>query len=518
MRLKKITGLIASVTLVLALGACGGSPRQAPGETGSDVATSSESAAGGTLTIASVIDNNSYDPTQLNIGHQMQYWDAVYDTLLDRDENFELVPGLATEWSYNEDNTILNLKLRDDVTFTDGSPFNAEAVKANIANLAAGTGQNSYMAKQVAEVEIVGDYEVNIKLSGPDPSYLEYLSSVGGVMTSPASHTAADVATNPVGTGPYVLDDDATVVGSTYTYTRNPDYWDAESFPYDTVVIKPMNDLTARLNAIRSGQVNGASADANTAAEAEGAGLTLNTSSVDWVGLFIADREGQMVPALGDVRVRQAINMAFDKESMLENLSAGRGAITTQIFNPVTDAYDPSLDDDYSFDVAAAQALMAEAGYADGFEVEMPELAGFQAFNPAIASQLAEIGVRVKWVPVAANATITEILSGKFPMFFFSLGSQSAWQDVQKSLLPTSAWNTAKAEDPELAQLLDTAKNATDDERADAMNAVTTWVVENAWFAPFYRVDAVYLTDEDTAVDMQPYVVVPPISNFKPAE
>ena len=505
MLIRRCSAVLAAAALVAGVGACSG-------------AGAGSSAAAKTLTIASVLDNNSFDPTQLNIGNQMQYWSPVFDTLLTRDKDNELQPWLATAWKYDATRTTLNLKLKSGVKFTDGTPFDATAVKANLANLAAGTGQNSYMSRSIASYQIVGPSEINLKLKTPDPGLIDYLASVGGVMASPKSLKSATVATTPVGSGPYVLDKTGTVAGSTYTYRRNPDYWNTAAFPYDKIVIKPMTDLTARLNALKSGQVNAALTDTNSLAEGKRSRLTVNTTPVNWIGLLLMDRDGKLVPALKDVRVRKAINYAFDREAILKNVSHGEGTLTTQIFNAAGDGYDKSLDSAYTYDVAKAKQLLSEAGYADGFTVTMPEAASYAQYNAIIGQQLAAIGITVKWVKVPANALIPEILSGKYPVAFMTLGSQSAWQDIQKSVTRKSPWNPQKAGDPQLDKLLATAQGAPEAQLPAAMQAVSKWLVDNAWFAPWYRENSVLLSDAKTAVTMQAYNVAPAISSFAPKE
>lgn len=504
MLIRRCSALLAAAALVVGAGACSG--------------TGASSSAARTLTIANVLDNNSFDPTQLNIGNQMQYWSPVFDTLLTRDKGNKLQPWLATSWAYDAKRTTLNLKLKSGVKFTDGTPFDATVVKDNLTNLGAGTGQNAYMSRSIATYQIVSPTELNLKLKAPDPGLIDYLASVGGVMASPKSLKAKDVATVPVGSGPYVLDKTGTVAGSTYTYKRNPDYWNTSVFPYDKIVIKPMTDVTARLNALKSGQLNATLTDTNSLADAKRTGLTVNTTPVNWNGLLLMDREGKLVPALKDLRVRKAINFAFDREAILKNVSHSEGALTTQIFNAAGDGYDKSLDGTYNYDPGKAKQLLAEAGYASGFSITMPESSGFAQYNAIIEQQLAAIGIKVKWVKVPANAVIPEILSGKYPVVFMTLGSQSAWQDIQKAVTRKSPWNPLKAGDPQLDQLLAAAQNAPEAQLPAAMKAVSKWLVDNAWFDPWYRENSVYLSDAKTAVAMQAYNVAPAISAFSPKE
>ncbi len=507
---RKTAALAALTSLGLLLSACGG--------TGQTTSGPSKGGSAGTLTIAAVSDNNSFDPAALEIGNKVHYWMPVYDTLLVFDENAELKPNLATAWTYNADNTVLNLKLREGVKFTDGSPFDGAAVKANLEHLKAGKGQNAYMAASISSVDIVSANEVNLNLAAPDPGLVYYLGVVGGAMASPAAEASPEIATTPVGSGPYKLDKTATTAGSQYTYTRNPDYWNPEGFPYDKIVVKPISDVTARLNALKSGQVDSGLIQAKSAKEAEASKLNVTTVPIDWRGLIIADREGKTVPALGDVRVRRAINHAIDADALLKNLQLGQGEVTDQIFNEKSQAYVADLDNKYGFDVDAAKKLMAEAGYEDGFEVLMPDLAGFPEVTPIIEQQLGAINIKVKWQKVSSDSTVPALLSGKFPMFFFSLGSQSAWQDLEKVALPTSPWNTAKSTDAELTALVQSARMAKPgDDQNRAMQEVNTWLVDNAWFAPLYRSNTIIASSAKTNVVPQPWNAVPWIRNYRPA-
>lgn len=501
-RLLATTATAAAVAL--ALTGCGADASD-PGE------------ASSTLTIAASSDNNSFDTAALEIGHRVQYWMPVYDTLLIQNPDAEPEPNLATDWSYDETGTELTLELREGVEFTDGEPFDADAVKANIEHLRAGTGQNAYMVSNVEEIEIVDDHEVVLHLSRPDAGLLNYLGVAGGAMASPAALGTEELATTPVGSGAYVLDASATTPGSQYTYTRNPDYWNPDAYPYDTIVIKPIIDLSARLNALKSGQVNAALADAKSIAEAEASGLSVHTLPVDWNGIIIADRNGETVPALGDVRVRQAINHAFDAEAILQNVHLGYGEVTDQVFNTRSLAFDPELEGAYDYDPERARELLAEAGYPDGFEIVMPEFPFAAAVNPIIEQQFADIGITVDWEKVSTDAAVSELLSGKYPIYWFSLASQTVAQDVQKLATPTSPWNTSKVDDPELMALVEAARAATGDEQRAAFQAISEYFVENAWFDPWYRVDTVQLTDAATTVEMQAQNVVPWPRNFSPA-
>ncbi len=471
-------------------------------------------ATGGTLTIGATVDATSWDPADAEFGNRIQYLQPVYDSLLHITPELEIEPWLASDFAYNDDSTELTLTLRDDVVFSDGEAFDAEAAKANLEHFKAGTGQNSVTLGAVDSIEVTGDYELVLDLSAPDPALLRNLALVSGMQASPASLGSADLKTTPVGSGPYVLDASATVGGSQYVYTRNADYWNAAAFPFDEIVIKPLNDLTARLNALKSGEIDAALGDAKSMAEAKASGLTVQTMLGDWQGFFIVDRDGTAVPALANPLVRQAINYAVDGAGILDAVRLGEGATTTQIFNPSSAAYDTALDDAYGYDPEKAKALLAEAGYPDGFTITMPDFAGFQDVQAVAYQQLADIGITVQTETVAADQVISALLSGKYPMFIFSWGSSNSWQDILKLVKPNAPWNMYHNETPELDALIAEAQNTG---TTEAFQAVSAYLVDEAWFSPWYVQNNVYLTSPDVTVTMQPQNVVPYIWNFAPA-
>ncbi|MCO6188528.1 ABC transporter substrate-binding protein [Rhizobium sp. L1K21] len=470
-----------------------------------------------TLALAARIDNNSFDRAELMLGNQLQYWQPVFDTLLVETPEGEIVPNLATEWSYNDDNTVLTLKLRDGVKFTDGTPFNAEAVKANLEYLAAGNGQNAYMARGISSFEIVSDNEIKLHLKAPDPALVNNFAVAAGAMASPASLGKAGSDVVPVGSGAYIYDTEDSVEGSQYVYHRNPDYWNAEAYPFDTVTITPMTDTVARMNAITAGQVDGTVADTRAVAQAKAIGLQVHTKDVNWAGIILADRAGKIVPALGDVRVRQAINMAFDKASILKFVDQGFGHLSDQIFPKSSQAYDPDLDSYYPYDPEKARSLLKEAGYEDGFEIIFPEIKPFAAFYPIITQQLADIGITATFESLPPGSSIPVIRSGKYAAYVFTFGAHDAWTDIQQHITPDAGWNALKYSDDKLNEMIKTAQFLSGEDYAAELRKINRYIVENAFFAPWYRQDTIYLTNAETNAEMQTTNTVPFIRNYSKA-
>lgn len=498
-----------AAALALVVGCAGG--------TNTNDGSSSTSGSTDKLRLAVTIDSGSWEPALLQNGHQAQYWNAVYDTLLHMESDASIVPGMAEKWEYNDDNTVLTLHLRPGITFTDGAKFDAEAVKANIFNLKNGTGQNAVMMKSVAEVVPVDELTVELHLAAPDPALLTYLTLAGGVMGSPDALGTEAITTAPVGSGPYVLDAAASEPGVRFEFTRNDEYWDQDSYPYDNLELVVMNELTARVNALRSGQVQGIAADGSVVEEAKGANLDVYEWPLNRRGLYLADRDGTVVPALKDVRVRQAINYAIDADGILEGIQLGYGERSNQVFNPTSVNYLPELNDLYPYDPEKAKELLAEAGYADGFEVVMPESAGEKS-NPIVEQQLAEVGITVKWVKVDPTNYVAEVQSGKYGMFWMSNSTAEAWWDMSKQIPADAPWNPFSTSTPELDALITEARGASGDAYADAMKDINRYVVENAWFDIWYLENVIYLASPDVAVSVHPMNVVPFIKDFRPAD
>lgn len=507
-----------AAALMLGLAACGGGSSETDGTATGGSTGTSDVAEGGDLVLGSIQYPTSWDVEGFSIAHLTVFFGAVYDTLIRQDGEGNLIPGLATEWSYDDARTTLTLTLRDGVTFTDGTPFNADAVVANMEAFKASATADLSTAQYIDTVAAVDDTTVEFSLSAPDPMLTTWLSNSLGYMASPASIGAADAATNPVGTGPYTLDQANTVVGSKYAFTRNPDYWDDSYHVYDSLTINYYETPTALLNALQGNQVDASSfSDVSSITQVEGAGYTVNSMQLDWSGLILFDRDGVVDEPLGSVEVRQAINYAIDRETMLEVIQLGYGTVTSSVFGEATDGYLPELDSYYEYNPDMARDLLADAGYADGFALTMPSTSLIpQALLTTIQQQLADVGITVNYQDTGANF-ITDLLGGKFTSTWMQLASANDWQFVQLALAPESIFNVFDNETPEATALIDTMQTGTEEEAAVAAQDLNRYVTENAWFAPFYRIDTFYLSDDEVSVTMAADNVVPYLYMIQPA-
>lgn len=451
------------------------------------------------LRIAVTSAPRSLDPAQLDAGQQAYVWASIYDTLLYADNDGKLQPNAAESWEYSEDGRTLTLKLRPGMKFSTGDPVTAKAVKATLDRNKTTPGQQQDKMVAVEAIEVPDDLTVRINFSRPDAAFLYNMAMDAGVIADPVTLTTERTATDPVGSGPYVLDKDKTVQGSTYVLSRREDYWNAAAYPFKTVTVRVLADQTAALNALRSGELDVSGVPANQLETFKAAGkFNVTYNPVNSIGLInLADRDGTVLEPLGDVRVRQAINFAFDRQGFVEKLLHGAGTASVQQFNLKGAAYDPKLDEKYPYDVKRAKELLSEAGYPNGFEVSLPSTPLSQNYEPSITQALGDIGIKVNWDPVPPQNSTAAVVSGKYPMYFFITSASVAQREVPRQL-GGATMNPFKWSTPELDELVRKANDELDQEKqAEAYKEINRYVVENALFAPLFFIGSNTVTSAD---------------------
>ncbi|WP_458780557.1 ABC transporter substrate-binding protein [Arthrobacter sp. D3-16] len=494
----------------MALSACGGSGAGSSPAAGAPAATS--------LTIGALVDMASWDPGQANQGHGLQPYQAAYDSLILREPDGKLSPMLATEWKYNANNTVLTVDLRTDVTFSDGEKFDAAAAKANLDHFKKANGPQMQQLAAVSEVKVVDADTVEIDLSAPDPALEIYLSQAAGLMGSPKALGSEGIKTEPVGSGPYVMDKAATVKDSQIVFTARDGYWNKDLQKYTKITIKILPDVTARTNALVSGQVDATLLTPKTAKQAEASGMITEAHEVNFEGLLLFDRDGTKNPALQDVRVRQAINYAFDRKTILDQVLLGKGTPTSQPFGKESGAWVQELEDRYPYDPAKAKALLKEAGYESGVTLDIPGNAVFETQIAVVKQQLADVGITLNLTGAVVPTTLpADVASRKFPSMYFAIGQTSPWVSINQLISTKALYNPFKNTTPELQAKIDAVQNGGADAGKLAQE-VNRYVVEQAWFAPLYRVDAVYYHNNKVNVAPQLQQIVPSIYNYSPAK
>ncbi|MGC5170042.1 ABC transporter substrate-binding protein [Microbacterium sp. DT81.1] len=484
-------GAIAAVAIpalaaVTVLTAC------APG--GSTGRTSGE--AGDTLTLGMTADLPGLS-VLIQPSYQGWFADAVWDSLLICDEFGKPSPQLATEWEYNDDQSAATLTLREGVKFSDGSEFDAADVEAALT--AAGEVNDRF-----ADLTFESPDPQTITITWPQPIPTMDVILCEPNISSSKAYESANLDTTVVGSGPYLYDADASTQGSNYVLKKNPDYWDSDTYPFENLELKVFTDNTAGLNALKTGQIDGILADASTVEEAKSSGKEVVTLRGVTTRLLITDHNGEKIPALGDVRVRQAMNMVFDRDAIAEDLYRGYADPAYQIFREGSTAYLEDLTEDpYPYDVEAAKALMEEAGYADGFALQIPffEGQGHDLLFPYVTEQLGQLNITVEQVNLTGPDAYTELLSGTYPVPLWQLGNYGeSLQDIKDYILTDGIWNVSHQADPTIDALWQTILTGTDEEKIAAQQEINQYVIDQAWFVPMAYPDGFYAYSPDISI------------------
>ena len=503
----KAAATALTVSAALALTACGGTAKSGPGA----------GAAATALTIGTIQDVRSWDPAQAHVGHALQPYQAVYDTLILREPDGKLSPMLATAWKYNDTNTKLTVDLRTDVTFTDGAKFDAEAAKANMDHFRKANGPQMAQLASVQDVAVVDADTIDINLATPDPALEYFLSQAAGLMGSPKALGSEGIKTEPAGSGPYVMDKAASVKDSQTVFSAREGYWNKDLQKYSKLTFKILADITARTNALVSGQVDATILDPKTGKQAEGAKMKLAANEVDWQGLLLLDRDGVKNAPLKDVKVRQAINYAFDRKTILDQVMLGQGTPTSQPFGKASGAWTEELENHYSYDPAKAKQLLKEAGYENGVTLEIPSIQNFETQISVVKQQLADVGITLNVGAALTNTFTSDVAAQKYTTMFFSLFQGEPTVAINQIISTKALYNPFKNASPELDTKIEAVRTGGADAGKLAQD-VNKYVVEQAWFAPLFRVNQMYYHNSKVDVEPQIQQAVPSIYNYSPAK
>ncbi len=515
--IHKRPALILGLILILALliGGCSApaAPAAAPSEGEAAPAADATAApeaetgkSGGEIVFGRYADSLFLDPVLNDANLDIWVLNSLYDTLFQSTQDGTgIEPMLATGYEAAEDALSYTVTLRDGIKFADGSDITVDDVVWSLDR--ARNPENgiwSFSLESVDSVEAVGDNQVVLNLSRPDPSIPAALAMFNSAVMPKALFEASAGETDeekakafseqPVGSGPFVLKE--WVRGSHMVMERNPYYWqtdaDGVQLPYlDSVRFEIVPEDATRILKLQAGELNAAEfiplsrvgeleADANINME-----LFPSTKVND---LLMNNRpeflDGTANP-LSDVNVRQALNYATDKEALIQLVTFGTGKLMESYMASTTPLYSPQ--EMYSYDPDKAKELLAEAGYADGFEVSSLAISGNAddaALLTAIQQMWADVGVTLNIEQVDSATRTARYRENDFQMRTAAwtndindpsqITSYFAIYDVVESL------HTGFQND-ELEQLFaDSQKELDDVKRAEQYDRIQEIYVENA--------------------------------------
>jgi peptide/nickel transport system substrate-binding protein len=454
----------------------------------------------GVLVVGQVAEPQALDPHAVTAVNDFRILMNIYDGLVRyASGTLEVEPALATGWEISEDGTVYTFDLREDVTFHDGTPFNAEAVVFNFERMLneehpyhdTGPFPLSFFFSAVQSVEAVDDLTVRFTLDAPYAPFLSNLAYPTGLIVSPAAvmEHGADFGRNPSGTGPFTFTEwrsnEAVVIEA------NPDYWDGAP-GLQAVVFRPITDANTRVAEMLSGGIDlMVEVPPVALSEFQGEGYQVVEQAGPHVWFLILNlREGPFT----EQAVRQAANYAINKTALVEDVLEGTAEVAAGPTPPAFAwAYNEELEP-YPYDPDRARELLAEAG------VENPEITFYVteggsgmldpvAMGTAIQADLEAVGFDVTIETYEWNTFLGQVnpgLEGKAD------AAQMAWMTNDPDTLPYLALRTAAFPEEggfnsgyysneKVDELLEEARTATDqDRRAELYREMQAIVQEDA--------------------------------------
>ncbi|POX66018.1 ABC transporter substrate-binding protein [Microbacterium sp. Ru50] len=502
-RKRALAGLAAVAIGALALSACT-SQRGGGGET--DAATDVD----GTFVFAASADPASLDPAFAQDGETFRVSRQIFEGLVGTEPGTaDPAPLLAESWESSEDGLTHTFQLKEGVTFHDGTPFNAEAACANFdrwynwTGLAASEALSYYYGKlfrgyvETPDTAVFdsctadGDLEATVTLKQPFAGFIPALSLPAFAMQSPTAleeYGADEIggteeapslseygAGHPTGTGPYKFDEWSP--GEELTLSAYDDYW-GESGQVNKIIFRVIDDPTARRQALEAGSIDGYDlvGPADTAALEE-AGFTM-VSRPPFTILYLAFNQAQ--PELQDVRVREALSHAIDKEALISQVLPEGTEVATQFMPDTVNGYNPDVTT-YDYDPEKAKALLAEAGYTEAnpltltfnypVNVSRPYMPDPEQIATVISTQLTDVGVQLTPQTDAWSPDYLDKITGTADHGIHLLGWTGDYNDTDNFVgvffgAPSAEWGF---DNPELFAALNSARGVPNLEEQTAL-------------------------------------------------
>lgn len=489
-RSRRLTPVILAVAALMLVAACGGGG--GVGTSGGAPAEEGEPIPGGSARIIQHAEPKSLDPAAMSNtwAHMATLGNALYGTLIINDEaTLESEYKMATDFSTSDGGKTFDLTLRPGLTFTDGTPLDAAAVKFNWDRLkdpSLGSNATRY-AILVENTEVVEPNVMRATLASPNPQFAETLvaSSMNWIASPAALQKGAEsYGANPVGAGPFKLT--KWTRQAEIELEKNPGYWDAPKPYLDHITIRTVHDANLRLNAVATGGADLASESSmNTINEAGTRGLhyeVVPTGGGQFIGM------NHQRPPFDDVRARHAVQMALDTESLNTIVFAGQNEVPQTLFNKESPYYlDIPLQDSNReeaqrlFDELAAEGKPVEATFMSYPTSDSRMLA------EAVQTQLStydnvEVKIDGRDIVGATSATLT----GDFDLTISAAIVQGPDFALWTAFHSTSTGNQMGVSDPELDAALDKGRIATTEaERIEAYTTVQeriTEIVPGVWY------------------------------------
>lgn len=333
---------------------------------------------------------------------------TMMEGLVEYDKDLQLQPNLAEKWEISDDAKTYTFYLRKDVKFTDGEPFNAEAVKVNIDRVmdASKALRHARTFNTTEKVEVKDEYTISVTLKDPYMAFLSRLEAFKIMSPKAIKENEAGLAKHPIGTGPFIFKE--WVEGDHMTIVKNPDHRRADQIGVDSITYKFVPENGSRVAMLETGEADIIYPMPSEMMEKiKGNANIVTEIKPSTVCRYVT--MNQLKEPFNDVRVRKALNYAIDKAAYIQVVKGGYGSPLNSALSPVLPFY--ADHDPYEYDVEKAKALLAEAGYPNGFKAtiwgntETETVKGMNFIN----QQLSLIGVEIEVMPMEEGTLSTKV-------------------------------------------------------------------------------------------------------------
>jgi len=388
--------------LATALGlvtACGGGNSTTPtnsatSNTGNQSTTGTSAPSNQTLNIGLTAYPITMDPLTSSAWFDRQVMFNLYDTLFQLTADNQIQSDLVKSYKVSPDGKTYTFTLQTGVTFQDGTPFNAAAVKFNLERYLGPTSTSRSGLKDITSIDTPDDNTVVLHLDAPFSPLLSVLTDRGGMMVSPTAvqKEGKDFATDPVGTGPFEYK--SSLQGDHITLVKNPHYWQAEP-KLDTLVFKAFSDPNVELSNLQSGavQIVDSVPPQQVKDLQQNSNFTvISKASWAWAGYGLNTQAGPFK----NKYLREAVNEAIDRNALVKVVLSGVGVPGYSALSPASPAYDKQEDTPPTPNAANIKQLLQKGGAPTGFSFTLKTLASDQLTAVTVQSMLAQYGITMK--------------------------------------------------------------------------------------------------------------------------
>ena len=522
-----LKGLSVIMLIGLLLTACGDGASAteepaAPVTEAPAAATEAPVASGGILTVGIAVEPETLDPGDAVYVQEQFILMSLFDSLLSMASDGSLHPSLASTWEPNAEYSEFTFTLRQDVTFHDGTPFKADAVKASFDHIMSETvlesgGKSLLQDHQYVETVVVDDYTVTVKFGASYPLFLRDAARQWLSISSPAAleKYGQDIGRNPVGTGPFkFVQWDAQ---SQIVIERNPDYnWGPEFAAHsgpalvDQVVFRILPEAATRLTAFETGEILIASEPPalDAIAMADSGKASIQTFAQPGIPAILMINATKA--PTDDINVRKAMILAVNQEELAQTAFQSLGLPAYSVVSPTTWAYDEKAAGLYRYNLDEARRLLEESGWTDAdgdgirekdgakLTIDWPDNPAWsEAFNELLIGYLTDAGFDVQYRAMDDGAAYEELLAGNYTLVYMYWTrpdpSPLRYLFHSENANGGGAWTNFVNADLDTA-LADADTNTDEEARKQDYIAAQNIIMENALALPMFTVNTSYLT------------------------